>query len=103
MGAIDPTARVEDGASVAGDAEIGPFCLVGRNVTIGPGTRLVSHVSIVGHTKIGAACTIYPFAALGGPPQDLGYRGEPIVQRVALRLDLSQAFTVIRTSDRVKR
>lgn len=74
---IDPTARVEDGAHIAPDVEIGPFCLVGANVTIGAGTRLVSHVNIVGHTTIGTACTIYPFASLGAPPQDLGYRGEP--------------------------
>jgi UDP-N-acetylglucosamine acyltransferase len=77
MGRIDPTARVEDGASVAADAVIGPFCLVGANVTIGPGTRLVSHVNVVGHTSIGGGCTIYPFASLGSSPQDLGYRDEP--------------------------
>jgi len=77
MGTIDPAAIVEDGARLADDVTIGPFCVVGANVTIGAGTRLVSHVSVVGRTTIGAGCTIHPFAALGSPPQDLGYRNEP--------------------------
>jgi UDP-N-acetylglucosamine acyltransferase len=77
MGTIDPTARVEDGARVAADVEIGPFCTIGANATIGSGTRLISYVSIMGHTTIGTGCTIHPFAALGGSPQDLGYRDEP--------------------------
>jgi UDP-N-acetylglucosamine acyltransferase len=46
-------------------------------VVIGPGCRLVSHVSVAGHTSIGARAVIYPFASLGTPPQSTGYRGEP--------------------------
>lgn len=74
---IDPTARVEDGARIGPDVTIGPFCVIGRGVTIGAGTRLISHVSVNGQTTIGAGCTIHPFASLGSPPQDLGYRDEP--------------------------
>jgi UDP-N-acetylglucosamine acyltransferase len=44
---------------------------------IGADCKLIAHVSVAGHTTIGAGCVIYPFAALGGPPQDLSYRGEP--------------------------
>jgi UDP-N-acetylglucosamine acyltransferase len=77
MARIDPTARVEDGAKVADDALIGPFCVVGEGASIGPGCRLISHVSIRGRTRIGAGCTIYPFAALGGEPQSLTHRDEP--------------------------
>ena len=45
-------------------------------MAIGAGTRLVSHVSIGGHTTIGKDCTIYPFTSLGHPPQDLKFKGE---------------------------
>jgi UDP-N-acetylglucosamine acyltransferase len=44
---------------------------------IGADCKLLAHVSVTGHTTIGAGCVVYPFAALGGPPQDLSYRGEP--------------------------
>jgi UDP-N-acetylglucosamine acyltransferase len=73
---IHPTAIIENGAQVAQDAEIGPFCVVGARVKIGAGTRLISHVNIAGLTEIGEGCTIHPFASLGGPPQDITYKGE---------------------------
>lgn len=76
MAKIDPTARVADGARLASDVEVGPFCIVGPNVEIGEGSKLLSHVSISGHTKIGARATIYPFASLGTPPQSVHYKGE---------------------------
>jgi UDP-N-acetylglucosamine acyltransferase len=77
MAAIDPTARVEDGAVLGEGTIIGPYCIVGSNAVIGPNCRLISHVHIMGHTSIGANCTISPFVVLGGAPQDLSYRGEP--------------------------
>jgi UDP-N-acetylglucosamine acyltransferase len=77
MTTIDPTARVEDGAVIGAGTTIGPFCVIGRDVTIGANCRLISHVHVMGLTTIGSGCTIYPFASLGGAPQSLSYRGEP--------------------------
>src|SRR4030081_1010302 len=77
MSKIDPTARIEDGAVVGEGTSIGPYCVVGPHVVIGANCKLVAHVNVAGHTTIAAGCVIYPFAALGGPPQDLGYRDEP--------------------------
>jgi UDP-N-acetylglucosamine acyltransferase len=77
MAAIDPTARVEDGAVIGEGTIIGPYCIVGANVVIGANCRLISHVHVMGHTSIGANCTMSPFVVLGGAPQDLSYRGEP--------------------------
>jgi len=75
---IHPSAVVEDGARLGGDVVVGPFCHVGPNVALGEGVRLVSHVSLAGDTAIGARTRIFPFAAIGHPPQDLKYRGEPV-------------------------
>jgi UDP-N-acetylglucosamine acyltransferase len=76
MAKIDPAARVADGARLAADVEVGPFCTIGPNVEIGEGSRLISHVNITGHTAIGPRATIYPFASLGTPPQSVHYKGE---------------------------
>lgn len=76
MSKIDPTARVEDGAVIGEGTVIGPYCLIGPSVVIGDDCRLISHVTVMGHTSIGDACTISPFVALGGAPQDLSYREE---------------------------
>jgi UDP-N-acetylglucosamine acyltransferase len=72
---IDPTARVSDGARLADDVEIGPFCTVGPSVELRDGVRLLSHVNLSGVTTIGERTAIYPFASLGTPPQSNGYRG----------------------------
>lgn len=73
---IHPTAVIAPGATIAGDVEIGPYCVVEESVTIGAGTRLVAHVVVAGDTTIGQHCTLHPFSSLGQPPQDLKYKGE---------------------------
>ena len=76
--AIHPSAVVEEGARLGEDVEIGPFCHVGPQATLGDGVRLHSHVSLAGDTTVGARTVIFPFASIGHPPQDLKYRGEPV-------------------------
>ena len=77
MGAtIHPSSIVERGAELGDGVEIGPFCVIGPKVRLGDGVRLLSHVSIAGSTTIGPRTLIRPFAALGQPPQDKGYKGE---------------------------
>jgi UDP-N-acetylglucosamine acyltransferase len=76
MAAIDATARVADGARIGNDVEIGPYCLVGPDVELKDGVRLISHVSITGVTTIGEGTLVYPFASLGTPPQSVHYHGE---------------------------
>ncbi len=74
---IDPRAVVEPGARLGEDVVIGPFCVVGANVEIGDRCRLEAHVVVSGHTVLGADNAISPMVSLGGPPQDLKWKGEP--------------------------
>lgn len=74
---IHPTAIIAAGAEVAGDAEVGPFCVIGPHVKLGAGSRLLSHVVVDGHTTIGRNNIIHPFAGVGTLPQDLKFKGEP--------------------------
>ena len=74
---IHSAAMVHPKASLADDVEIGPFCVIGEHVTIGTGSRLLSHVTVDGWTEIGERNVVHPFASIGGPPQHLGYKGEP--------------------------
>ena len=70
--AVHPNAIVEDGASLGAGVEIGPFCLVGREASLGDGVRLLSHVTIAGKTVIGARSVVHPGAVLGGEGQIRG-------------------------------
>lgn len=76
---IHPSCVVSPKARLGAGVAIGPFCVVGDDVTLGDGVVLKSHVVVDGHTTIGAGTVVYPFAALGGAPQDLKYAGEPSV------------------------
>jgi len=62
---VHPTAVVHSGAKIDPTAEIGPFCVIGEEVTIGPGTRLLAHLYIEGPTWIGEGNTFYPYSSIG--------------------------------------
>ncbi len=94
MSAIDPTARVADGAAIGPQVMIGPYCVIGPDVTVAEGCTLVAHVHITGHTEIGARTKIYPFASLGTPPQSVKYRGGPTRLVIGAGCDIREHVTM---------
>ena len=74
---IHPSAVIAAGAVVPESSSVGPFCTIGPEVVLGEECRLISHVVLDGRTRIGARNLFYPFCAIGVPPQDLKYKGEP--------------------------
>jgi UDP-N-acetylglucosamine acyltransferase len=94
MAVIDPTARIEPGATVGQDVSIGPYCIIGPNVAIGDGCRLLAHVHLAGHTTIGRRTVIYPFASLGTPPQSSSYRGGATRLVVGAQCDIREGVTM---------
>jgi UDP-N-acetylglucosamine acyltransferase len=70
---IHPSAIVEDGARIADDVTIGPFCYVQNDTSIGPGSMLKSHVCVHAHSSIGANTSIHAGAVIGDLPQDLEF------------------------------
>jgi len=73
---IHPTAVVDIKANIDTNVKIGPYCIIGKNVTIDSGTILKSHICIEGNVNIGKNNIIYPFAVIGTDPQDLKFKGE---------------------------
>ncbi len=95
---IHPTAIISPDAEIAEDTSIGPFCVIHDKVHIKKGTRLMSHVVIEGSTEIGENCTIYPFASIGLPPQDLKYRGEKTGLRIGNNNTIREYCAIHRAS-----
>ena len=91
---IDPSARIEAGATIGQNVSIGPYCTVGPHVTVGDGCRLLAHVNLTGHTTIGARTVIHPFASLGSPPQSFSYRGGPTRLVVGADCDIREGVTM---------
>lgn len=93
-GLIHPSAVIEDGATVAPGVRIGPFCHVGAGVVLHQGVHLHSHVSVTGDTHLGPDTQVFPFAAIGGIPQDLKYAGEPTQLRIGARNRIREHVTI---------
>jgi UDP-N-acetylglucosamine acyltransferase len=92
--AIDPTARVADGARIGEGVEIGPYCIVGPQVQLGDDVRLIAHVHVAGVTAIGEGTVVYPFASLGTPPQSVHYRGGATRLVIGPRCELREGVTM---------
>jgi UDP-N-acetylglucosamine acyltransferase len=94
MPAIDSTARIAAGAVIGEDVSIGPYCIVGPDVVLADGCRLVANVHLTGRTSIGARTVIHPFASLGSPPQSVKYRGGATRLVVGADCDIRESVTM---------
>jgi UDP-N-acetylglucosamine acyltransferase len=73
---IHPTAIVSKKAKLDKDVSVGPFSIIGDNVTVYSGTKIGANCVIDGRTRIGKCCEIFTGAVIGSRPQDLKYKDE---------------------------
>jgi UDP-N-acetylglucosamine acyltransferase len=92
--AIDPTARIADGARLGSSVEIGPYCTVGPQVELESGVRLLAHVNVTGATTIGEGTVAYPFSSLGTPPQSVHYRGGATKLVIGVGCEVREGVTI---------
>jgi UDP-N-acetylglucosamine acyltransferase len=88
MARIHPTAQVDPGAQLGEDVEVAAYALIGADVRIDEGTRIGPYCVLEGHTTIGRNNRIFQSCAVGGPPQDKKYAGEPT------RLEIGHGNTI---------
>jgi UDP-N-acetylglucosamine acyltransferase len=97
---ISPQAHVDPRAQLADGVEIGPFCIVGPDVSLGEGCRLEGQVTITGHTVVGARNRFFGGATIGGEPQDSGYSGSPTRVEIGDDNIFREGVTVNRGADK---
>ena len=73
---IHPSSIIHPLSKIDESVEIGPFCIIGEDVEIKKGSKLLSHVVLKGPTTIGENNTIYQFATIGDDTPDKKYKGE---------------------------
>ncbi|WP_439577719.1 acyl-ACP--UDP-N-acetylglucosamine O-acyltransferase [Elioraea sp.] len=95
---IHSTAQVAPGARLAEGVRIGPYAVIGADVTIGEGTEIGSHVVIEGDTTLAPGVRVMPFATIGLPPQDVKYRGERTRVEIGPRTLVREHATIHRGS-----
>ena len=93
---VHPTAIIDPRANVPASCKIGPYCVIGAEVELGEGCRLMSHVAIEGPTKIGADNIFFPFCAIGMAPQDVTYKGEPTRLEIGDHNEIRECVTISR-------
>ncbi|MES2907319.1 MAG: acyl-ACP--UDP-N-acetylglucosamine O-acyltransferase [Pseudomonadota bacterium] len=102
MSKIHPTAQVASGAQLAGDVEIGPYCIVGDECILHAGVKLVSHVIVSSRTEIGENSIVYPFASLGAPGQIYQNQAEVGRLKIGKRCEIREHVTMNCGSPRAK-
>ena len=95
---VHPSATVAAGARLGPGCRVGPFCTIGPDAVLEEGVELVSHVVVEGATTLGRGVRVLPFAAVGTPPQDTKYRGEPTRCEIGARTLVREGATVHRAS-----
>ena len=91
---IHPSAIIADGAKLGANVTVGPYSIVGAEVTLADGVILHSHVVIDGHTTIGEQTEIFPFASIGHRPQDKKFKGEKSVLEIGARNVIREHVTM---------
>src|SRR5580704_11872466 len=93
---IHPTAIVDPTACVHDAADIGPYCIIGAEVQIGPRTRLMANLFIEGPTVIGEDNVFFPYSTVGVASQDKKYKGERAFTRIGSRNSIREFVTIHR-------
>ena len=96
---VHPSSIIGNEVQLAGEVEIGPFCLLQGKIRIGAGTRLISHVAIFGDTEIGEANVLHPNVVIGDEPQDIAYTGGIRKVRIGHRNVFREGTTIHRGSE----
>jgi UDP-N-acetylglucosamine acyltransferase len=87
---VDPLARI------AADVVIGPYSVIGSGVEIDSGCWIGAHVVIGGSTRIGCGTRVFPFACLGGAPQDKKYTDEDTRLEIGAQNTIREYVTINR-------
>ncbi len=97
---VHPSAVLGEGVELDDGVEVGPFCFLDGRVKVGAGTRLISHVTILGDTEIGRDNVLHPNVVIGDEPQDISYTGGPRAVRIGDRNIFREGVTIHRGSEK---
>ena len=95
---IHSTAIIDPTAEIGEDVEIGAYSVIGAHCVVGSGSRIGPHVILEENTLLGKECQVRSGAVLGGPPQDLKFKGERSYVRIGDRNLIREYVTIHRAT-----
>ena len=93
---VHPLALVDKKAQLGENVIIGPSAIIGDDVVIGDGSTIGPCAIIQNGTRLGRECKVASFAVVGGPPQDLKYKGESTLIEIGEKCDIREYVTLNR-------
>jgi len=93
---IDSRAVVSSKAKLGENVSVGPYAVIEDDVVIGGGTWIGPQAMVWSGTRLGSECKVFPGASVGGPPQDLKYKGEPTLLEVGDKTVVRECVTLNR-------
>lgn len=93
---IHPTAIVDVNAELGEGVEVGPGAIIGPRCTVGAGTIIAARVILEQNVRVGEQVKIGVGSVLGGPPQDLKFKGEETWVEVGDRTTIREYSTINR-------
>ena len=95
-GRIDQRAVIYPSSEIDPTAVIGPYAVIGPDVKLGPGCVINAHAVVQGPAVLGSRNVVHSFACVGGPPQDLRYKGENTLLTVGNGNEFREHVTINR-------
>lgn len=96
---IHPTAIVSRKAEIGQGVTIGPYSIIGDDVTLHDGVQVGSHTVIEGPSEFGRDSVFYPYVSAGFAPPDLKYKGERSLLRAGERNTFREFVTLHRGTE----
>ncbi|MDI6731931.1 MAG: acyl-ACP--UDP-N-acetylglucosamine O-acyltransferase [Candidatus Margulisbacteria bacterium] len=73
---VHPAAMVHSSAKLGKNVEIGPYSIIGPEVSIDDGTKIGAHCQLSRWISMGKDNLVHQGVSIGAAPQDLRYKGE---------------------------
>ena len=93
---VHPTSIIHPKSKIDDSVEIGPFCIIGEDVEIKKGSKLLSHIVLKGPTTIGEENIFYQFSTIGEDTPDKKFKGEKTKLEIGNRNIFREGVTVHR-------
>ena len=93
---VHPTSIIHPKSRIDDSVEIGPFCIIGEDVEIKKGSKLLSHIVLKGPTSIGEENIFYQFSTIGEDTPDKKFKGEKTKLEIGNRNIFREGVTVHR-------